>query len=635
MGLFAAERRLQHPHVRRGPARGWPSAGKPGRREARNRPWARSSIPEPRRQLANRTTCGGPLRTLEDLRNALRRLDGGGYPAYKSIAGEYDWSGGRLLIDHVQGDPFADPSRVRIRMPAHKARLPDWCLSTRGRRVASADYLHRALQAAFVGAGGEAHTGSGRSGEISILTPGQQVLARSAMLVTAAGDLEARFRVGLPARGRTILGQAAADLLTRVVPLAAEVALGPGARDVASLERHVWVTEDAQALRAQLEPRGLVAFLADGSCLPRASGVDDRPLAEREARLFGAPPSLRVTLHAPNAGPITGMGVPRGVTLIVGGGFHGKSTLLRAIERGVYDHIPGDGRERVVTVPGAVKIRAEDGRAVAGTDISNFIGRLPGGTDTRYFRTNNASGSTSQAAGIVEALEVGATCLLLDEDTSASNLLIRDARMQALIPAAQEPITPLVDRLHTLSQQGISTILVVGGSGDYLEAADTVIALQAFEPRNETGRARRIIADFPSRRTTDVEPWRPILVRAPRASSLRPRRGRAAVYVKTWSTDRVTLGDEEVDLRALDQLVETGQARAIAYALAWARDHVFDGQPLPSAVARIMDVLASSGLDAFQAVPGGELAEFRSYELVAFLNRVRSLECDSPSRNSL
>ena len=180
--------------------------------------------------------------------------------------------------------------------------------------------------------------------------------------------------------------------------------------------------------------------------LPRRSGVDDRPLEGGGVVPFRSPESLRVVLQAPNAGSVPGMGVPVGVTLVVGGGFHGKSTLLRALEAGVYNHRPGDGRERVVSDPDTVKVRAEDGRAVAGVDISAFIDGLPLGQDTHHFTTPNASGSTSQAATIVEALESGAHALLVDEDTSATNFMLRDRRMQSLVPKDAEPITPFQPR---------------------------------------------------------------------------------------------------------------------------------------------------------------------------------------------
>ncbi|HSJ06794.1 MAG TPA: ABC-ATPase domain-containing protein, partial [Longimicrobiales bacterium] len=443
------------------------------------------------------------------------------------------------------------------------------------------------------------------------------------------GSVEARFRAGLPARGRTILGRDAAELTTRQIAEAVHTGLCMPALDARALAAHVEIVEDARALRQQLRDHGLVAFVANGARLPRLSGIDDRPLPGDGVVPFRAPSSMSVTLDAPNAGAIDGLGIPEGVCLIVGGGFHGKSTLLRAIERGVYDHVPGDGRERVVTRGDAVKVRAEDGRAVAGTDIGNFIGRIPGGGDTRFFETANASGSTSQAAAIIEAMEVGAHALLLDEDTSATNFMIRDARMQALIADEHEPITPFIDRARQLADDhGVSTIIVVGGSGDYFDVADHVIGMRDYLPDDLTRAAKRVAADHPSRRNHEGGAWRAINARMPLPASIDPSRGPRDVDIKARSEDRVMFGAAEVELSAVEQLIEPAQARAIASAIAAARGSVIDGANTVQDIVRIiMDRLDAEGLDAFQRQPAGELAAFRAYELAAFLDRIRGLQC--------
>lgn len=565
------------------------------------------------------------MQPIQALRDRLRGLDGKGYNAYKSVKGRYQADRFVLIIDHVQGDPYAQPSRFRAQLDPGSARLPGWALSSPERRVATADFLNRRLADRFRAASTDA--GSGKSGELFILRPAQEVLDRTSMRVAGDGAVEARFRVGMPARGRRILGHAAARLVTEALPGAIHESLLFEALDADALRRHVETVEDAVHLRAQLAARGLVGFVAEGARLPRRSGVDDRPLEGDVVVPFQAPPPLRVTLDAPNAGSIRGMGVPQGVTLIVGGGYHGKSTLLRALERGVYEHIPGDGRERAVTVAGAVKVRAEDGRRVAGTDISNFIGRLPGGDDTTHFHTVNASGSTSQAASIVEALEVGATCLLLDEDTSATNFMIRDARMQRLIASEHEPITPFIDRARQLhTEQGVSTIVVVGGSGDYFDIADTVIAMREYVPGEVTGRAREVAQGLPTHRSLEGGSWHPVRNRAIEVASIDPSRGRRSVSIRVRARDRVEFGSENVDLGAVDQIVELAQTRAIANALVRGRDSVFDGAAdLPTACARLMDEVREHGLEVVHPDPIGELSTFRVFELVAFLNRLRSL----------
>lgn len=561
----------------------------------------------------------------EGLAATLVALDGKSYGAYKGVKGRYGFAGWVLSIDYVQGDPFARPSRVRVFVPPETARLAPAACSSRDRRRATADFLGRRLAAAL--SDRSRSLGSGKSGRLEALVPGQEVLERTNVLVGEDGAVELRFRVGLPARGRRILGEAAAALICERLPEALAAVVPLDAEGEGALAGHWAAVEDAVALRAALERHGLVAFIADDAHLPRRSGTDDRPLEEERVVPFRAPDRLRVTLEAPNAGAITGLGIPEGVTLIVGGGYHGKSTLLRAIERGVYDHVPGDGRDRVVARADAVKVRAEDGRRVAGTDIANFIGALPGGVDTRRLETDNASGSTSQAAAIAEALELGCRTLLLDEDTCATNFMIRDARMQALVPGAREPIVPFIDRVRDLYRRArVSTVLVIGGVGDYFEVADTVIAMHEYLPSDVTAEAARIAAERPSGRATDAPAWREGRPRIPDPGSIEPHDARGRLRVTVQSRDRLRFGSTDVDLGALQQLVERAQTVALAQAVVHERGRAIDGQAdFASVTARILDRIAAQGLDVIDPEPIGEYAAFRGFELAAFLNRLRTL----------
>jgi predicted ABC-class ATPase len=566
------------------------------------------------------------MATSRDLQAQLERLDGKGYPAYKAIRGSWELGDFRLSIDHVQGDPFAAPSRVSAHLPPASAGLDSWLLESRPRRLGAAAWLAHEFS---LGVSGVRGSGCGKSGAVAMASPGQLVLPQTAVQVGADGTVEARFTVGLPARGRRILGRAASALLTATVPELVRRFLCGSAHPPDILRRAAAVNEDAEALRDQLDAAALVAFVADGAILPRLSGVDDRPLPEG-AVPFESPEPLRVTLTAPNAGAVTGMGIPRGVTLVVGGGFHGKSTLLHAIEAGVYNHRPGDGREAVVTVSDAVKIRAEDGRSVTGVDISPFIDGLPGGQETRRFSTRNASGSTSQAAGLVEALSLGASALLMDEDTCATNFLIRDRRMQALVPAPLEPITPLVDRVRELHREhGVSAVLVLGGSGDYLDVADRVISMNAFQPVDVTEEARRVASRHPTGRS--AETGRPLGAGQPRPIGVRSLpQGRADRDLRVRVLDERTLrvGGERLDLSALEQLLLPSQLRTVAAALeALARDRTWGGTPLSELVARIARAMAAD-LDTVDRRSPGDLAWVRPFELGAALNRLRTLEVD-------
>ncbi len=401
-----------------------------------------------------------------------------------------------------------------------------------------------------------------------------------------------------------------------------------GALEEEAVREAVEVNEDAEALRAQLGERKLVAFVGEGAVLPRRSGVDQRAMTGEGVIGFESPASLRVTLEAPNAGAVSGMGIPEGVTLIVGGGFHGKSTLLHALERGVYNHCPGDGREKVVARGDAVKIRAEDGRSVAGVDISPFINNLPGGTDTKRFSTENASGSTSQAANIVEALEAGAGVLLVDEDIAATNFMIRDARMQELVAKEKEPITPFVAKVRVLyEERGVSSVLVIGGSGDYFEVADTVVMMDAYVPREVTGEAKEIAEKYHGEFRGAGEGFGEVTARRPRPEGMDARRGRREASVKTRSWSEISFGEETIDLGCVSQIVSESQTRAIGAALLWVRESgVIDGE---RTVAEVLDAvegrITEGGLDALSWGRPGSFALFRRYDLAAALNRLRTL----------
>ncbi len=561
----------------------------------------------------------------QTLRRLLLGLDNRGYKAYKDIQGSYAFPDFTLIIDHVQGDPFAAPSKLRVRVPQTAAGFPHDTYRSRSRQIALCDYVTRRFDRAAREVSGR--RGTGKSGLIAIDRPGQEVLERTSAYVTDE-YVEARFVVGLPARGRRILGRQAAQMLCDDVPQIVHHALKYRSVDHRHLQRHVETVEDADWLRRQLAERRLVAFVPDGAILPRRSGVDDRPLPAGAVR-FKSPASLWVEFTRPNLGPIAGMGIPEGVTLIVGGGYHGKSTLLRAIELGVYNHIPDDGREFVVTDPAAVKIRAEDGRRVAGVNISPFINNLPQGQSTAKFSTDNASGSTSQAANIIEALEAGARLLLVDEDTAATNFMIRDHRMQELIAKEREPITPFIDKVRQLYiDHGVSTILVMGGSGDYFDVADTVIAMENFLPHDVTAEARAIARKYATERTPEGgEHFGQITPRVPLPGSLDPSRGRRAVKLQVRDVDAMVFGTEDIDLSAVEQIVDESQVRAIAQAMVYAKRRYMDGrQPLSEVLNRVMDDIAARGLDSLAPFPSGDLAMFRRFELAAALNRLRTLE---------
>ena len=566
------------------------------------------------------------MQTPFELQKKITAISQKNYGAYKVLQGSYQFDNFTLFIDHVQSDPFAPPSRMRVRVSQKWAGFPSRFYLARPAKVATEDFLTRCFGS--VARGYSRKKGMGKSGLIIIDRCGQEILERTAMVINDQ-FVEARFSVGLPARGRTILAREAEEILLNYIPGIVKQSMFYKIIDQKKLHRQAELVEDQTVLRNILHDLNLVAFVADGSLLPRESGISDLPLQGSGVVRFKAPPEYSVTLKLPHHGEITGMGVPRGITLIVGGGYHGKSTLLRAIERGVYNHVPEDGREYVITLPNAVKIRAEDGRSVAGVDISGFINNLPFGRDTSNFSTSNASGSTSQAANIIEALELGVPLLLLDEDTSATNFMIRDARMQQLVVKEKEPITPFIDMARDLLDNfNTSTILVVGGSGDYFEVADRVILMENYRPRDVTARARQISCASPSGRVREVQgQLRNVRQRIPLPDSFRLE---SRDKVKARGIDDIQLGRQNIDLQYVEQLVDPGQTAALALIIKYAAQNYINGRAtLASIVQAVMQDLEKEGLDIVSAFKGqhpGDYALPRKYEIAAAINRLRNLK---------
>ena len=562
---------------------------------------------------------------LSDLVGHLHALDGRSYAAYKAIVGRYRAPAGWFLhIDRVQSDPYAPPTRIHVDVPTdlHGLALLDEAdlLADVDRRLAVGDFLTRELHAGF------------RGTALSIASPGQEILERSSVILRpdeqkegAGWVLEIRARLALPAQGRSIQGREASRIVGRDLVRELEEATDLTGERGDRLVRHVATLEDHRALRAVVARNGWVSFLADGAILPRRSGVSDEPLDGGVP--LQAPDSMAATVELPHAGSVRGTVVEAGVSVIVGGGYHGKSTLLSAIERGVYPHVPGDGRELVATVPDAVKVRAADGRAVTGVDLTPFISHLPAGRDTASFTTRNASGSTSQAASIIEAVEAGSTALLLDEDTSATNLLIRDSRMRELVAAEREPITPLVDRITALfRQRGVSTVMVMGGSGDYLDVADRVLLMDAYHLRDVTEQARRVVADQP-RPLTELEDFAAPRQRVPEPAPPRTRRG--PVRTRAQGTSTLVLDREDIDISDVGGVTDPGQAEAIAYALRALLEQRFDGvSPLRECLDDLEALLDDEGLDALtdERERPAFLVRPRMVDVGAAVSRYRRLE---------
>lgn len=565
------------------------------------------------------------MQSAAELKQLLDRIDHRGYPAYKDTKGQYQFQGYVFSIDHVQGDPFASPSKVSVQVKGSTAGFPEELYKGRHQRAALQDEMTRQFYHAIQKYAFRAK-GSGKSGLISVSKCGQEVLERTACEVNPKnGDVKLRFEVGFPANGRTINARELEKIVFGFLPECVEQSLFYKNCDKKRVRSIIDLAEDQQYIRDELEKNDLIAFVANGAILPRESGVSDKPM--KGAVRFQSPKEMEVTMKLPHKGEISGMGIRRGITLIVGGGYHGKSTLLKALELGVYNHIQGDGREYVITKDDAMKIRAEDGRSIKKTDISMFINDLPNGKDTRGFYTEDASGSTSQAANVIESMEAGASVMLIDEDTSATNFMIRDVLMQRVIHRDMEPITPFIDRILELYQvYGISTVIVAGSSGAYFHIADMIIQMDRYEPKEITKLAKETAKDFPAMSGMENPAEKPVFIRCPRqGQGFKPN---DRIKMKTMGKEMVQLNRENIDLRYVEQLADTEQVSALGYCVRYAEKHLFQGKDtIQNVVDKLEEKICREGLSSLceSNASVASLAMPRRQEIFACLNRYRGL----------
>ena len=580
------------------------------------------------------------MKNSEELRQQLRSINRKSYPAYKGLKGLYHFGNYILSIDHVQGDPFASPSHVSIQISHRDAGFPVEYYKDTLTGTTLCDYLTRQFEKQVSQYSFRAK-GSGKSGLLTVSHCGQEILSRTACEITEKG-ITARFFVGFPANGRTINATELEKILFDFLPVCIQKSFFYSSLNAKELQNYIELAEDQEFIRQTLPVKNLCAFIADGSILPRESGISSRPM--KASVPFTSPDSLRISINLPHKGKITGMGIPKGITLIVGGGYHGKSTLLNALELGVYNHIPGDGREYVITDATAVKLRSEDGRFIKDVDISMFINDLPNKKDTHCFSTLDASGSTSQAAGIVESMEAGSHLFLLDEDTSATNFMVRDTFMQQVIQREKEPITPFLERAEDLYKKaGISTILVAGSSGAFFHIADTIIQMDNYVPKDITASVKKLCSQYPlpAVSVTDFQlPHSHRIMSRPAESSKHLRhnsRGNHSdsgaakperLKTRISGTDGFSLGRQEIDLRYTEQLIDAEQTAALGLLLKYAVEHLADGRrTLPEIVQFLWKNLSLHGLSFFtenQKISCG-YATPRIQEIYACLNRYRGL----------
>lgn len=580
----------------------------------------------------------------ELLKSTLERIAGKGFAAYRDLEGTYAFDGYELTIGHVQRDPFAPPSKITVTVPQDMAGFDEGLYSAPHRRIALEDHVLREFGqelaknafdfADFI-----------KGGAFSVSRPGPEVIERSACSIDGVG-VAMRFEATFPARERSIATREFEEMFFTALPRIVRDSLLAVSYPEGELQAVVDLADDQQAIRDELGKRDLVAFIADGAILPRETGISQRPMAD--AKPFSSPESLRVTIETPHAGSLAGMGIPAGVTLIVGGGYHGKSTLLKAIQDGVYNHIAGDGREFVICDATATKLRAEDGRSVRGTDISLFINNLPSGIPTDSFWTEDASGSTSQAASTAEALEARCRLFLIDEDTSATNFMVREPLMQAVIAPEGEPITPFVERLRDLYEKaGVSTIIVAGSSGAFFNVADTIIRMNEYEPEDIGELVRKACREQgavavprakgfarPNADRVIVSPQHPLVVKTSadaRKADKERREGNAPkgperLRTKVLGGVDIRVGSVGSDMRFVEQMIDAEQAKTLSLIVKECMERdLLSRLSVHEVVDTIWGELAEKGFEAASGTRALEcgMAMPRREEIFACINRLR------------
>lgn len=589
----------------------------------------KGSRKEPLKNTLPKGRCYGinDMNTKQDLQQELKKIDHKSYSLYKNLTGQYQFGDFIFSIEKVQGDPFAAPSRVRVTIPRSTHGFPKELYQEKVTKTALEDAILRCWNRE-VRSLNTRQMGSGNSGKIAVCPCGQEVIERMAVSIEKE-QIQGRFLIGFPAKGRSIFADALGDILFQILPNMVKKVFCYTSYKPNELEENKKLALDQKYIREQLDSLGLIAFIGDGAVLPRESGVSQRPL--KNAISFQSPESQKITLELPYHGAMTGMGIKKGITVVVGGGYHGKSTLLNAIEAGVYNHIKGDGREFVITESTATKIRAEDGRSICKTDIQMFINHLPNQKDTKVFSTENASGSTSQSANMIEALEAGANTFLIDEDTSATNFMVRDHVMEEIVLKEKEPITPFINRAKALyEQQGISTVIVVGSSSAYFTVADTVLQLDSYKVKDIKEQVDKVIGKYPNMWINTCEKLPDVDFHRKIKQIDMSYKGRD-LKIKTMGTDTICLNKENIDVRYLEQLIDSGQTVAIGYLLKYAMEKLVDNKKtMQEIINKLFGLIEEKGFSYL--IPKGYAAGFpvlpRPQEVFFAWNRFRELKIE-------
>lgn len=563
------------------------------------------------------------MRDKKEFYQILSAINGAAATEYSRLVGDFDFSRYVLKINSLDQVEQGGNLLV-VRVPQILAGFPPHLFNTPVRRTALEDFLTRRLVAEIDRLSRYDAKGISRR-RLTIAVPGQKILPRTSLLA-AEEYLEARITVHLPLAGGLVDSVGAQEIFFEDLSDVVNRSLIYCNLDDAELEEFVDLMEDVDQIRQILPTRGLVAFLAEGSLLSRL-GNTDYP-GHDELRPLFVDESLSMEMDTPNGGTVRGVGIPQGITLILGDAYSGRSDILSGIAHGIYNHIPGDGRERCVTVPDAVQVAAEVGRSIQRVDLSFFLGALPGEENTSLYSRIDADPSAAQAAQVIESLEVGARVLLFDESSSSSAFLTRDARLDPVMPITEQHIQPLSVRARQLVDDlGVS--LVVAGSSsvaEFISVADQIYRVEGGKLEDITEACKAIEIQ-----SQDVPAYQDVARLVERSrwvvpSSLDPSSGKEDQHVEALARDLLEFGRSTIDLQGVKQLADIYQTETIGRILYYAKIHYLDERrPIRELLDLVDRDLSTEGLECLSRDLRGDFARPRRYEIAAALNRLDTL----------
>ena len=553
-------------------------------------------------------------KTQKDLEKQLTQINKKGYKTYQQLKNIYQYPTYTLHLDYIQKDPYAKPSKAHITIKQDTHKIPEKLYNTPPRKTALETIITQKFHQETL-----KHKYNHKA-KITIPHNNQEILIRNNIEITKE-KLTIYFNIGLPANGRRINSQEAQKLLNSILPQIIKNTCNYQKYDKEYLLKTVITNEDATYIRNNLKQKKIVTFIANNSILPRKTGNNDKPL--KTAKPFKTPETLKQEYITNNNTKIIGMGIPEGITIIIGGGYHGKTTLLESIQNGVYNHIYQDGREYTITDKTATKIKAENGRNIEKVNINSFISNTPNNINTKQFTTNNASGSTSQATNLIEAIEAGSKLILIDEDTSATNFMIQDPLMQEIITTQKEPITPLTDQIQNIKKQNISIIIVTGGTSQYLKYADTIIQMDNYQAQDITQKVKKIL-------TKKKQNYKPIekkleyTTRKPAKNCINPYKGRKKV-TKNKELNTILFGTEIIDIKDIEQLICHDQAQTISIILDYITKYIDSKTSIKEIILQVDKDIQEKGLNILSK-NNHSLVYVRPIDIAAAINRIRSLK---------